>query len=385
MRWIALVLLALLVCSFSVADDAKAPEGVKLTGPHSVFTFTVPADWQHESFESKVDKQDEKFEYKVGIFGEKRFPTDNFYLWWYAGAREGVDKGSVSLSRAALEREVKPEALVDEIQKDPQLPKDAKTILIQSGKYVGLRVMATVEDMSTDTVTIINGKVAYIGLLMGPKDAVQAQGPAFLKLLATLDAADVAPAKLDDMLGVKAEEPLKPGQLKSKSGKFILDVPEGWQHSMYDNPDDKPNAKLIMQVAPIAGKANITDNINLWWGKGGENMMTGLASVHRLEATEGDSPSAQSLVDSLKQSGQLPQGMEASVVQVGDYVGALVGGPFQNVFYGAAVVIPQGKSMYLASILGPVSAVQPQWPAFMAMVASLKADDLKPQKLEDAK
>jgi len=89
------------------------------------------------------------------------------------------------------------------------------------------------------------------------------------------------------------------------------------------------------------------------------------------------------MLSSLKQSGKLPQGMDANLVQVGEYVGVLVGGPVQGVFYGAAVVIAQGKSVYLATVLGPVSAIQPKWNDFMALVASLKAPDLKPQKLED--
>ena len=381
MRRLALVvavLLALAVCA--LAQDAEAPKGVKLPGPHNPFTIVIPEGWQHQTFESKTDKPDEKSEFKLSVFGDKYLPTDNFNLWWYEGELAALDKGSISVHRVELPAELTPDKLPEQAQKDPKLPKDAEAKLLQFGKYVGLHIAGTIEDMGAQSVLIANGKVAYVGLLMGPKDAVKEQSPKFLQLMGTLDATDVKPAKAEDF---HVADALRPGEVRAKNNPFGVIPPQGWQHSIYDNPDDKPNAKLIMQIAPIAGKADITDNMNFWWGPMGESMAGGLASIHRLEAQ--DPVDMVAMLNTLKQSGKLPQGMDANLAQVGDYVGLVAGGTFQNIFYGAAVVIAQGKSIYLASILGPVAVVQPKWNDFIKMVSTLKAPDLKPQKLEDLK
>jgi hypothetical protein len=369
----------------ALAEGEDAPKGTKIKGPHSSFSITIPEDWHHRFVESKVETEGETTELKVNALGKKLVPTDNVDVWWYEGEEPALEKGTISLHRVDLGREVTPGTMVDEIKKDETLPKDAKVTLAQVGKYVGLQVAVKVEEISTSTVTLANGKVAFVAVLMGPADVVKVQQPKFLKLLTTLETEEVKPAKLEDVLGVKPEEPLKPGQMKSKSGKFIVTVPDGWKHEEYDNPDDKPNAKLIMEAVPFEGALNITDNINFWWGPLGENMMGGLASLHRLEWVEGDAPTPKAIVDGLKASGKLPAGMEASLVQLGDYPAAIVGGPYQKIFYAAGVIVSEGKTLYLGSLLGPVAAVQPQWQNFTGLVSNLKTDDLKPGKVEDLK
>jgi len=82
--------------------------------------------------------------------------------------------------------------------------------------------------------------------------------------------------------------------------------------------------------------------------------------------------------------GKLPDGIKAQPAQLGDYVGILGGGLLQQPpLYIAAALISQGKSTYVATIMGQQQAIAPQWPNFMKLLCSLKASDLKAQKLED--
>jgi hypothetical protein len=376
------ILLMLSAVAFAEGDDEM--KGTKLTGPHNPFTFICPEGCQHETFESKVEKPNEKFEFKVNAFCEKHFTTDNFSLLWYEGEAEGFAKGAVSLHRVEMGREITPDMLTEEMEKDENMPPDAKAELMQLGKYVGISAGGEIEDLAMHDIFIINGKILYLGTLTGPKDAVGERRADFIAIMSSLAALDVKPAKLEDMEGDeedRANEPAPANQVKARNSDFTLLLPEGWQYTIYDNPADKPNAELILKMATIGGQANVTDNMNFWWNPQGENMLLGLASIHRLEAQQELSP--KSLLTLIKASGKVPPGMEVNLAQIGPYVGVLGGGIVQAPFYAAVAVIAQGKAMYVASILGPQATVTPQWQKFMGLVGSLKAPDLKPQELED--
>lgn len=174
--------------------------------------------------------------------------------------------------------------------------------------------------------------------------------------------------------------------IKAKSEKFTLECPAGWQSRQYEKLEESMTARLTMQgglMKMLGEDPKVTDNINLWWSPQGEAswFMTGIASVHRIETKED--------VDMQKvwtdfNGGKLPEGIKAQPAQLGDYVGILGGGLLQQPpLYIAAALISQGKSTYVATIMGQQQAIAPQWPSFMKLLRSLKATDLKAQKLED--
>ncbi len=175
-----------------------------------------------------------------------------------------------------------------------------------------------------------------------------------------------------------------PNQIKGKTVAFTLLKPEGWQSRTYEKLEEAPNAKMIVQggLGKFLGEdAKFTDNHNLWWSPAGENMMTGLASFHRIELkTTLDLATTLAV---FQQSPNLPAGMEIKPAQLGKYVGLLGGGVVRDMFYAAVVLIPGDKVLYVSSVLGPKAQIAPQWANYMKLVASLNAPDLKPQKLKD--
>lgn len=174
--------------------------------------------------------------------------------------------------------------------------------------------------------------------------------------------------------------------IKAKSEKFTLECPVGWQSRQYEKLEESMTAKLIMQgglMKMLGEDPKVTDNLNLWWSPQGEAswFMTGIASVHRIE-TKDDVDMKKVWIDF--NGGKLPDGIKAQPAQLGDYVGILGGGLLQQPpLYIAAALISQGKSTYVATIMGQQQAIAPQWPNFMKLLCSLKASDLKAQKLED--
>ena len=170
-------------------------------------------------------------------------------------------------------------------------------------------------------------------------------------------------------------------QVKGKEDRFTITVPPGWQSIAYNKPEDKPNARIIFQAGLLGENAKPTDNFNLWWYQGPDNMIMGVASFHRLELER--ETDLKTLLALIQASGKLPQGMEVKPTQLGKYVGLLGGGVVQGMFYAAVALIPQGKVMYAATIVGPQTAIPPQWPAFMRVVTSLEATDLEPATLEE--
>jgi len=383
-RTAAVTACLLLLCSWAFAQETAALKGATLTGPHHPFTITCPEGWQHEAIESKTTKPAEEFELKVSVFGDPYFPTDNFNLWWYDGKLDAMEKGAISVHRVELPREVAADQLIAEMKKDKRFPEDATSKLTQFGKYAGVLMADKPEDFMMHGVYIVNGKVAYVGELMGPKEAVTKQADTFVAIMSSLDAGtDVKASRVDGLKAggeeKKPAEELLPGQIKAKNSDFTLQLPEGWQYSAYDDPNSKPNGKLIMQAVGALGQVKFTDNFNFWWDPAGENMMKGLASLHRLEVETG--MDARTLVAAIQGSGKLPPGMQANVAQVGNYNAALIGGPFQ-MFYVAVAVIPQGNTAYVGAIMGPQAVVTPQWPNFIKLVGSIKAPDLKPDKAQ---
>lgn len=174
-------------------------------------------------------------------------------------------------------------------------------------------------------------------------------------------------------------------QLNAKSEKFTLVVPQGWQYRMYDELEEAPNAKLVVQggvMKALGEDAEVTDNINFWWAPTGEAMwfLSGIASFHRVVIPEDTDTNA--LLGRFEQGG-LPEGIEVRPQQLGQYVGLLGGGVPRQGFYVAAAIIVQRKSIYMAIIMGPQQAIPPQWNNFAQLIASLKAKDLQPQKIED--
>lgn len=374
----SLTVACLLACALSCVAQ---PQGDKLTGPHNRFSFRCPQGWQHETFESiSDDPAAGKFQFKISVFGEKCIPSDNFNLWWYPGKEDAVAKGGASLHRVALDREVTPDRLVTEVTTDLKATKGARIELLQLGKYVGALTTVDTEANTNLAVFIINGEVAYVGTLMGPKAEVAAQKDKFLQMLATLNASDVKPAKLSDLQGAKPAAAGTPGLIQAKSGKFTVQLPKGWKYLAYDKLEDRPNGKLIAGVEQILGAATVSDNLNFWWGPGTDDPATGVASLHRFDTS---APlDAKSLYAILKASGKLPQGLEARLAQLGDYVVLLVGGNIMPGMYVAAALIPQGNVTYLSTIIGPQDKITPQWDNYMKLVASIKSPELKPEKLE---
>lgn len=170
-------------------------------------------------------------------------------------------------------------------------------------------------------------------------------------------------------------------QVKGKQDRFTFTVPPGWQSVAYQNPQEKPNARLIFRSGLLDEDAKATDNFNLWWYDGPDNMVMGVASLHRLELeAERD---VKTMLAFIEGSGKVPQGMEIKPTQLGKYVGLLGGGVVQGMFYAAVALIPQGRVMYVATIAGPQTAIPPRWEAFMETVASLEATDLQPTTLEE--
>lgn len=181
-----------------------------------------------------------------------------------------------------------------------------------------------------------------------------------------------------------AQQPPAPAggtQIKGKDDRFTLTVPPGWQSIAYNKPEDKPNARILLQSGLMGENARPTDNFNLWWYQGPDNMIMGVASFHRLELER--ETDLKTLLALIQASGKLPQGMEVKPTQLGKYAGLLGGGLVQGMFYAAVALIPQGKVMYAATIVGPQTAIPPQWPAFMQVVTSLDATDLEPATLEE--
>ena len=174
--------------------------------------------------------------------------------------------------------------------------------------------------------------------------------------------------------------------VKAKSGRFSLECPAGWQSRQYAKLEEASNAKIIMQgglMKTLGEDPVVSDNINLWWSPQGEAawFLGGIASLHRIETKTN-----MDMVKVLENfnSGKLPAGVQAQPAQLGQYVGILGGGLLQQPpLYIAAALVSQGKSTYVATLIGPQQAVAPQWPNFMKILTTLKAEDLKPAKLED--
>jgi hypothetical protein len=195
------------------------------------------------------------------------------------------------------------------------------------------------------------------------------------------DAPPDEPATPADAAGEEPKTEAPAGtKIKGKTTPFTLLVPEGWQYVAYDKPEDRPNAKIILQGGLNDKDTRPTDHFNFWWYEGEENLTLGLASFHRLETTKPHD--AQGLLKGMSKR-DLPNDTEVNPKQLGKYVGLIGGGVVQEVYYGAVLVIAQGNVVYMATIVGPQAAVAAQWETFGGLVASLDAPDLKPEKVED--
>lgn len=187
-------------------------------------------------------------------------------------------------------------------------------------------------------------------------------------------------------------------QVTGEEDRFTIALPPGWQHDNYERLEERPNAYLLMQLGLVDEEAKATDNLNLTWYEGHENILMGVASFHRIEQEE--EMDVGTLLAKIQADETVAPGMQVQPVQVGRYPGLLMGGVVQfqdpehqqeqpaeqqqqQMLQTVVAAIPQQDVCYMATLLAPPANVQAQWEAFGNFIVSLEAQDLEPQRLED--